>query len=50
MAIGTVVGHSSRSFPVHREKVLIFDIVEINEALVALGSTSWLRLCQDTPY
>lgn len=47
MAIGTVVGHSSRSFPVHREKVRVFytlgkvnDVTAVaNEAIASCSYT-----------
>ncbi|CAM9857880.1 unnamed protein product, partial [Ectocarpus fasciculatus] len=45
MAIGLIVGHSSRSFPAHREKVYMDDLTDIDEAIGALKVAVLVPTC-----
>ncbi|CAM9802931.1 unnamed protein product, partial [Laminaria digitata] len=45
MAIGMIVGHSSRSFPVHREKVFMDDLTDIDDTIGQLKVAVLVPTC-----
>ncbi|CAM9685458.1 unnamed protein product, partial [Ectocarpus sp. 13 AM-2016] len=45
MAIGMIVGHSSRSFPAHREKVYMDDLTDVDETIGALKVAVLIPTC-----